>query len=130
MQYAELKPGLPAHLFTAPPSASLEHEQMRPRSRSSANVANDEFGSDEIDDQDLVKVGEQRLEIFQLRSIDVIPVEGQDFQDIDDVLPTNQSKSVKEEPENKSRLEQPNWAPEKLDNGKWACNHKCKDKAV
>lgn len=22
------------------------------------------------------------------------------------------------------------WAPEKLDNGKWACNHKCKDKKM
>ena len=29
-----------------------------------------------------------------------------------------------------SRSEQNAWNPERLENGKWACNHKCKDKTT
>ncbi len=29
---------------------------------------------------------------------------------------------------NSTKIGQGAWAPEKLENGKWACNHKCKDK--
>ena len=130
MQFAELKPGLPGHLFTAPPSVIANQEQTRPRSAISAKTADDEFGADEIDDQDLVNVGEQRCRFLEQQSIEICQVESQDFRDIETLLPTEQSKFTKEGREQDSRFENTAWTAEKLNNGKWACNHKCKDKAV
>lgn len=53
-----------------------------------------------------------------------------DFNDIDDFAsesrPTKKSLGLKQD----ACTEQNAWAPEKLDNGKWACNHKCKDKTT
>ena len=50
------------------------------------------------------------------------------FRDVDSVvsqpgntLPIARSKK-------QADTEQKAWNPEKLENGKWACNHKCKDK--
>ena len=50
------------------------------------------------------------------------------FRDVDFVasllehtLPTTRNKK-------QADTEKMSWNPEKLENGKWACNHKCKDK--
>lgn len=56
--------------------------------------------------------------------------EEMDFNDIDDLKleskPTKQFPGTKQYPQ----AEQTAWAPAKFDNGKWACNHKCKDKTT
>ena len=58
-----------------------------------------------------------------------------DFSHIDDFDPRlKQVKSKQLKPsvlESKaSKTEQTAWNPERLGNGKWACNHKCKDKTA
>lgn len=60
------------------------------------------------------------------------PVKETDFSHIDEFDP--RSKERKLEPrvrESKApETEQIVWKPERLGNGKWACNHKCKDKTA
>ena len=61
MRYAELNPGLPTHLFSNLPSHFGQYQHQNLGLVSSTNSPYDEFGVNEIDDQDLVEVGEQRL---------------------------------------------------------------------
>ena len=61
MRYAELKPGLPAFLFSTRPSQPQQYQQQSMDLTSSRELLDDEFGADEIDDQDMVDAGEQRL---------------------------------------------------------------------
>lgn len=63
------------------------------------------------------------------------PVEEMDFDHIDDFdAGTKQRKLTQLKPsvpESKATgTEQIAWRPERLENGKWACNHKCRDKTV
>ena len=57
MRHAELKPGLPASLFPAAPRrVSMQHRVAD--IRHTATLQDDEYGLDDIDDQDLVDAGE------------------------------------------------------------------------
>ena len=51
------------------------------------------------------------------------------FRDVDFVasLPEHTLPSARNKKQN---TEKTSWDPEKLENGKWACNHKCKDKTA
>ena len=62
--------------------------------------------------------------------INTAAVEGQDFKDVDHFAPEKQSKLAVQRLEDDTAKGQTFWSAEKLSNGKWACNHKCKDKAV
>ena len=42
-------------------------------------------------------------------------------------LKDNESNAVRT---NKQVLEKEPWEPNRLENGKWACNHRCKDKTL
>lgn len=133
MQYAELDPGLPAHFFTAPPSAKIDHEETRPKSANSVRPAQfeeDEFGFEDIDDKDLVNAGKQSFFSSQRHSINATLAESQEFLEIDTALSVNEAGRLRRGPGDTSSVGQATWAAEKLKNGKWACNHKCKDKAA
>ena len=59
------------------------------------------------------------------------PVKEMDFSHIDDFDPRSKQGKLKQIRLSKAPgTEKTAWNPEKLENGKWACNHKCKDKTV
>lgn len=60
------------------------------------------------------------------------PVKQMDFSHIDEFEPRLKQRKLKQDVrETKaSRGEQNAWNPEMLENGKWVCNHKCKDKTA
>ena len=58
-----------------------------------------------------------------------------DFSHIDDFDPGSEQGKLKQlrpslERSKATGNEQTVWNPERLENGKWACNHKCKDKTA
>lgn len=59
-------------------------------------------------------------------------VKEMDFNHIDEFDPEPTQRRPKPSvQENKATgTQQTAWNPERLENGKWACNHKCKDKTV
>lgn len=129
LRYAEFKPGLPAHMFPPPRTnvGQQQHEQNERQSErdglrvkrtfntSPATLGNDEFAGNEIDDQDLVDAA--------------APM---DFNHIDhvDMSSSGRTLTVGMQDRKDAGNKQAPWNPEKLANGKWACNHKCKDKTV
>ena len=50
------------------------------------------------------------------------------FQDVDFVASLPEHTLPIERNKKQADTEKPSWNPEKLENGKWACNHKCRDK--
>jgi ATP-dependent DNA helicase HFM1/MER3 len=99
---------------------SLEVQRIQPPSR-------DDYGDDEIDDNELLSM----------------PLDGLEFDDIDsfaniaDTAARNSAfnhKSSKEKggarTTNTATDDDHERRPVQLDNGKWACNHKCKDKTA
>ena len=127
LRSAELKPNLPAHLFPAPEQRQKhtsctggdpKYDKGRQVEQTSpATLDDDDFGEDEIKDQDMVDV---------VTAMDFCPVDKCN-------LTTELAKQILDP--NSRRRKQPDnqqdsWVPEKLDNGKWACNHKCKDKKI
>ena len=126
LQHAELKPDLPAHLFPQPQDQRRQIAAAQdPRSKmvlpqvqdgittSPATLGDDEFDEYEIQDQDMVDA-----------------VTGLEFHDVDNIKAVSCQQNLASNPQHRSRAnpEETSWNPEKLENGKWACNHKCKDK--
>lgn len=130
LRYAELKPELPAHLF---PTSSTKSQRQQPAldrgnleridgrlaeeafHTSLATLEDEEFAEDEIDDQDMVNAAA-----------------GVDFNHIDHLDVDPDGRKTKPGLQGRERIDakQVAWSPERLDNGKWACNHKCKDKTI
>ncbi|KAL6713023.1 ATP-dependent DNA helicase MER3 [Lecanora helva] len=128
LRSAELKPVLPGHLF---PQAQDKRQQaaifggdlrsyrnglnQNTPDTSPATIKEGEFDEREIGDQDMVDavVGMEFRDMDQLGN-------GSHTQKPDYNLHTSQRMGNEGNP----------WNPERLENGKWACNHKCKDKKV
>lgn len=130
LRYAELKPELPAHLF---PTLSTKSQRQQPEldrgdleridgrlaeeasHTSLATLEDEEFAQDEINDQDMVHAAA-----------------GVDFNHIDylDVDPDGRKTKPRLLSRERIDAKQVAWSPERLDNGKWACNHKCKYKTT
>lgn len=122
-RHAVLQPQIPAYIFP-PTKTSKELETCTKfnapnisKRRASAlaldNASGDEFADADIDDADLVLA------------------ETEDFVDIDDL---DLSDSLADKPGQKRRKTSNQtrwnieWQPHQFANGKWACNHTCKDK--
>lgn len=62
----------------------------------------------------------------------MLPVKNMDFSHIDEFDPGSKQSRLKPRVHERKATgtEQIPWNPERLDNGKWACNHKCKDKTA
>ena len=127
MRHAIVKPDIPAQLFPAQknPNGTNVRQQNgparkksgpRPNSKRKASDAGfDEFGDATIDDADMILA------------------ETGGFQDIDDLddTPGAVEKGGKKPKQAKAATDaQPieRAEPRQLENGKWACNHNCKDK--
>ncbi|KAK8213768.1 ATP-dependent DNA helicase MER3 [Phyllosticta capitalensis] len=121
MKYATLQPELPAHLQ----SRLKMNISKRRASNTPINptAVGDEFDDGGIDDEDLETAARKTA--------------GNDWTDIEeyaDSKPSNISttKKGKSADTNLRKKQAPvlqsDWQPTQLENGKWACNHKCKDK--
>ena len=131
-RHAELTPKLPASLFPPPPAVSLEapyapqevtvkpsYQRLKTngdfRRASELIDLEEELCDDELDDSDLVAAADaiefQPLEVFEAAT-HVIARDS-----------TYQERKL-------SRKTEEEYEPKRLQNGKWACNHKCKDKTV
>ena len=134
LRYAELKHDIPASVF--PPHAiqnkiplvsgisgqhrseqtllqpTLQRQSRQPQSNSKGD---DEFSDIELNDQDFVALAEaNNPERAKSMSIPTIDLRTQSISDKTAPMVTDEAS----------------WNPMQLDNGKWACNHKCKDKSV
>lgn len=130
---AELRPELPAHSFP-PPSSQKQAQQHIYKKRdtrsfedisdqqgastfhtSPETLEDDEFGADDFKDQEVMNA-----------------VKNMDFSHIDEFDPRSKQNRLKPSVQESraTGTEQILWNPERLENGKWACNHKCKDKTV
>ncbi|KAK7518684.1 Sec63 Brl domain-containing protein [Phyllosticta citriasiana] len=124
LKYATLQPELPARLQSR---LNMNISKRRVASSSSApshpDTGREEFDDGGLDDSDLEKaVGKAECEDWS------------DIEDYADNMPLSVTtrKKGKRADTNLRKKQAPamqhEWQPTKLENGKWACNHKCKDK--
>jgi hypothetical protein len=131
MRSAILQPDVPTHMF--PAKKATENSKAQPgkptskstskRTSSKAKTGSkrrasetgfDEFGDASIDDADLVLAENGGFE-----NID-------DFDD--EARPNSKAPRKKQKVSNTQDVETASQEPRQLENGKWACNHNCKDK--
>ena len=126
LRHAQLKPDLPAYLFPKPVQKA-DVPKKAPSESSSGTIRNDfEFG--ELNDEDLVGLCESAVRPQPARS-KASAAAAEHFHDIDNLA----GASVEDEggPRRGRHSEATSsaaWHPQKMQNGNWACNHKCKDK--
>ena len=112
----ELRPGPTKGASLKNPSMNVakrrskENDSFRPASKL---VESEDFLDSEIDDQDLVAAAE------------VIS----DWQRIEDIE-ARQEQNTTTGTDSASAEVPSSWKPRKLENGKWACKHPCKDKTL
>ena len=151
MRFAELKLDLPASIFPQ----RLQNQEEYYRSVSSKTLAeavrvndawrrseemlsakrthNDDFADDELDDQDLIAAGKLFLQLWKFSSR--LSADATTFKNIEEFNPGMISERRSSNPGVSIRsgyvIEQneQRWNAMQLENGKWACNHRCKDKA-
>ncbi|KAL2040972.1 hypothetical protein N7G274_006430 [Stereocaulon virgatum] len=129
VRHAELKPDLPAYLFPSPAKGvqqqppprtqpnrklftGLVREQRNDAMHTSPLTLQDDEFDDNLNDQDIVDA-----------------VGGIEFADIETFDPKSKQRRIA--PRSKqANSEKTAWNPERLGNGKWACNHKCKEKTA
>lgn len=126
MRTAILKIDVPLQAFPAPKAvendaqkATANTKVARKRSgigskRKASDAAFDEFGDNAIDDADMALAENDGFE-----SID-------DFDD--DARPTAKMTNKRQKQSSTNVTVAPEHEPRQLENGKWACNHACKDK--
>ncbi|KAL8734656.1 MAG: hypothetical protein Q9166_001312 [cf. Caloplaca sp. 2 TL-2023] len=137
MRYAELKPDLPSSMFPALPSIMDQGQKVNqlagkgcdststvPKKKSSivspATVLGDEsLYDDGVVDADMFEAGKF------LALLDFCPIESFESEDKSGAP---RSKARNDQRNNNDEADSHEWTPTKLENGKWACNHKCKDK--
>ena len=145
-------PQLPAYFFPPPPSQkqaqqlTYKKQDIRPpgdiseqRGESTPHTSpetleDDEFGDDDFKDQEVMNAGEISFlySCLVYKVLMVHSVKEMDFSHIDEFDP--RSKKTKLQPSalkiKATGIKQTASDPERLKNGKWACNHKCKDKTA
>jgi hypothetical protein len=129
MRSAILKPDVPPQSF--PALKATEDDKQQPSKRSAKAAANkskagskrkasnpgfDEYGDAAIDDADLALAEKSGFD---------------DIDDFDDDLgPSNGNAKKKQKQSHTNEDVAKEFEPRQLDNGKWACNHACKDKTA
>lgn len=137
MRYAELKPGLPASMFpdtVVRPQATLlqagigEDRVSRIGARQTIQPGpgglretseGEDFGDDDVDDQAFMAAADAT----EFRDIDTYVQESER-------QPLAAKQDIGSKRTDTNNREELAWNPTQLDNGKWACNHKCKDKTA
>jgi hypothetical protein len=123
-KYAELKPDLPASLFPASrqvvtSGGSKANDGRVDPTRTMNQISSDldEFGDGEIDDYDLLAAAQEA----EFTSIEVLEKQMRSK--------TGQKWRIAGSKDQHETQAQPK-EPVQLDNGKWLCNHSCKDKTA
>ena len=129
MRSAILQPYVPSHVFpTSKTTESINAQPGQPVSKRTASKSKNgskrrasETGFDEFDDAG-IDDSELALALAQTGGFESID-------DFDDELRPNPSTSRKKQKTSKARDDETSaHEPRQLANGKWACNHNCKDK--
>ncbi|TKA75857.1 hypothetical protein B0A49_03310 [Cryomyces minteri] len=141
MRQATLSPGIPASVF--PPRQVQTSIDKSPERQSSVGVSNtsrrrvdaaaaapnnrttgDDFGDDDIGDFDLMQAGVGDLDFRHIDTFDdkTASTTKRNTSSNGKHM-TSKASSGRGQPQEKEA-----WEPKKRDNGKWACNHTCKDK--
>lgn len=148
LRYAELRPNLPSSIFPTPDPLIQDQKRQQYNGRvggvsshgregssnSSMHFArNEEFSDGEIDDQDLLDAGNPIASRFK-NDADSL-VDEMDFNHIENYESSTTSQIHLNKPHlaihKQSAAEDGSaWNPTQLSNGKWACNHRCKDKTM
>lgn len=152
MRSAECRPQLPAYIF--PPQSSQKQAQQSTHNKRDAkpneNISeeqgasafntspetfeDDEFGDDDFKDQEVIDAGKMNFlyRCYCQYTDTRYTVEEIVFSHIDDFSPISTERRLKPSVrESKAAgTEESAWNPERLENGKWACNHKCKNKTT
>ncbi|KAK2737647.1 Sec63 [Myotisia sp. PD_48] len=132
MRQAELKPGLPKSCFPAckenfnSSNSQTSFDKKRSKSTHNANSEkktfrkdSDEFGDNQLDDTDFL-AEEEKFDFYSLHELDTLETTGAPHENI-------QPKTQKVVSRGSTSV---NTEPIPLENGKWACNHRCKDKTT
>ncbi|KAI4288399.1 MAG: hypothetical protein L6R35_002340 [Caloplaca aegaea] len=126
MRYAELKPDLPASIFQTLPLSEKryqKHSQFVPVSKATSATSPSTVHGDER----LYDDGVADEDIFEA-------VTWLDFDDVENFQGSGDTRDAPKKAQRnpgiggEERFDHQEWAPVQLENGKWACNHKCKDK--
>lgn len=115
--------------FAPGPDRTTSHGLERPASNISkrrAETIPDEFDDDGIDDEELVKASCVDLDFDHIDNF-ANPVDAITQKNTAKNGPINNNVRVKQSTKLSSK---DNQEPRQLDNGKWACNHPCKDKGA
>ncbi|TKA69582.1 hypothetical protein B0A49_04499 [Cryomyces minteri] len=141
MRQATLNPGIPASAF--PPRQVQTFIDNSPERQSSMGVPNtsrrrvdaaaaapnnkmtgDDFGDDDIGDFDLMQAGVGDLDFRHIDTFDdkTVSTTKRNTSGNGKHM-TSKASSGRGQPQEKET-----WEPKKRDNGKWACNHACKEK--
>ena len=129
-RYATLKPEIPPLAFPPPKTAAEMNQQKAmiahapntskrraaaDQSRAAADDAGDEFGDAGINDIDLARIDDGGF-----MDIDAFD---------DGATGSGKGKATKRKGSTTTAADK-DWEPRQLENGKWACNHTCKDKTA
>ncbi|KAL8679514.1 MAG: hypothetical protein Q9224_007027, partial [Gallowayella concinna] len=136
VRYAELNPGLPPAMFPSIPSIANQgssasqivgrtsNDTLKGR-RKNSNVVSP---ATVLGDERLFDDGVEDADMFEAAThLDFCPIEAFETEHNSQIT---QRKAQKAQPHTDfhDETESQQWAPTQLENGKWACNHKCKDK--
>lgn len=133
MRHASIKPDILTTAFP-PPKTAAEVNEQRAHVGHMPSIAKrrvvaaardgdteaevDEFGDADINDLDLASVDNGGFA---------------NIEDFDQVIPPasrGKGKAKQQKPDEIATAPTEDWQPRQLDNGKWACNHQCKDKTA
>ncbi|KAK4988909.1 ATP-dependent DNA helicase MER3 [Elasticomyces elasticus] len=135
LRYAELKHNIPASFFHVlkaqnvteqiakrPGTMANTSQQRAGAARLTAGAVVDEYGDNDIEDTDLAFMAASDQDISHIDDFDDEPVASMQRKI------TADEKQKPGEPVVSADGTLETWTPQQLPNGKWACNHKCKDK--
>jgi Sec63 Brl domain len=128
-RFAEVRPNLPSSLFPASTEQrevimTDETARKGPGSRKSQDVNGKRKPSEDFDDSGL-----EDGDLLAAEDVEIMDVD--DFDEEMAALPAKKDRLHNKKTGNPKRqcLNDDSGDPAQLENGKWACNHKCKDKA-
>ncbi|KAF2737089.1 P-loop containing nucleoside triphosphate hydrolase protein [Polyplosphaeria fusca] len=131
LRWATVNPKIPPSMFSPPKDDGPERPRpniARRRTPSGGKPTrlsgfDDDFGDDGIDDEDMVKASSGDLDFDHIENY---------ANPIETVTRKNTAKNTAAKPTTicTASLDDDDQEPRQLDNGRWACNHKCKDKSA
>ncbi|KAL8655597.1 MAG: hypothetical protein Q9226_002980 [Calogaya cf. arnoldii] len=134
LRYAELRPDLPASAFPCLPSKTDQGQNRNQLERRGFNNTSRESNKNSSVASPATVQGDEEVYDNDVADVDLFEAATQlDFHPIETFERNNKSGVARTQ----KRSDQPHdhvdtavgeWVPTQLENGKWACNHKCKDK--